>query len=159
MNRRKRSSQVPDRSYTTTFVVDQPPAEVFAAINRVGGWWSGDIEGSADGLGAEFTYRVEGAHYSKQEVVEFVPARRIVWRVTGSDLPHATPRNEWTGTSISFDIAETRGGTEVRFAHVGLDSELDCYEACSGAWGMLVQRNLKNLITTGHDQPNLFANL
>jgi uncharacterized protein YndB with AHSA1/START domain len=159
MGRGQRSNQESDRSYSTTFVVDQSPAEVFAAINRVSGWWSGDIEGDTAKVGAEFTYRVAGAHYSRQKVVESVPDKRIVWRVTESDLPHATPRNEWTGTTIAFDIGTSRDKTKVTFTHEGLIASFDCYDACSNAWGMLVQGNLKGLIVTGRDQPNLFANI
>ena len=43
------------RDFATTFVVDQTPDEVFAAINNVRGWWLGDIEGSTNQLGDEFT--------------------------------------------------------------------------------------------------------
>src|SRR5438874_7368128 len=46
-------------SYTISYTVDQPPQEVFDAINNVRGWWSGEITGRTDKLGAEFTYRSE----------------------------------------------------------------------------------------------------
>ena len=45
------------QNYSTSFLVDQSPAEAFAAITNVRGWWSGEIEGSTDRLGAEFSYR------------------------------------------------------------------------------------------------------
>jgi hypothetical protein len=41
--------------FTTIVIVDQTPEEAFAAINNVRGWWSGDIEGSTDKLGDEWT--------------------------------------------------------------------------------------------------------
>ena len=143
--------------YTTAIVVDQTPAEAFAAINHVRGWWSGDIDGVTDRLGAEFTYRVPGVHYSKQKIVALIPGKKVVWRVLDSDLSHAQDRTEWTGTSISFEIAPKAGKTEVRFTHIGLVPAYECYGSCSDAWGSLIQGNLRQLIATGQDQPNMFA--
>src|SRR6266571_5096435 len=42
------------QNFTAAFTVDQTPEEAFAAINNVRGWWTGEIEGSTDKLGAEF---------------------------------------------------------------------------------------------------------
>jgi hypothetical protein len=44
------------KDYTTCFTVDQSPKEVFEAINKVRGWWSEQIDGSTDTLGAEFKF-------------------------------------------------------------------------------------------------------
>jgi hypothetical protein len=47
------------QNFTSTFTVDQSPADVFAAIKNVRGWWTGGIDGRADKLGDEFSYRFE----------------------------------------------------------------------------------------------------
>lgn len=145
-----------NQNFTTTICVDQPPEEVFKAINNVRGWWSGKIEGDTDKLGAEFIYRYKDVHRSKQKIAEFVPGKKVVWHVLDSRLSFQK-ENEWTGTDIVFDISQKEDKTEVRFTHVGLVPAFQCYGDCSGAWGVLISENLRKLITTGKAQPDALA--
>src|SRR5579863_4167423 len=144
-------------SFTTIISVDQTPNEAFAAINNVRGWWSGEIEGDSDKLGAEFTYRYKDVHLSKQKVTEFIPGKRLVWHVLESQLSFAKDKSEWNGTDIVFDISEKDGKTEVRFTHTGLVPQFECYGSCSNAWGLLINGNLRRLISTGNVQTDPFA--
>lgn len=143
-----------DQNYATSFVVDQTPEEVFAAINNVRGWWSGEIEGSTDKPGEEFTYRFEDVHYSKQKITEFIPGKKVVWHVLDGYLNFVKDRTEWKGTDITFDISKKGDKTEVRFTHVGLVPQIECFNACSTAWRSYINGSLRNLITTGKGQPN-----
>ena len=145
------------RSFTTTISVDQTPNEAFAAVNNVRGWWSGEIEGEADKLGAEFTYRYQNMHRSKQKITDLVPNKKVVWHVLDSSLSFLKDKSQWTGTDIVFDVLAKDGKTEVRFTHVGLAPQIECYGSCSNAWSMLVNGNLRKLITTGKTQPDAFA--
>jgi activator of Hsp90 ATPase-like protein len=144
-------------NFTTTISVNQTRKEVFAAINNVRGWWPGEIEGDTDKLGAEFTYRYQNMHRSKQKITEFIPGKKVVWHVVDSDLNFVKDKSEWNGTDIVFDISQKDGKTEVRFTHVGLVPRFECYGDCSGAWSTLVNTNLQKLITTGKAQPDPFV--
>jgi len=153
----RKRTETPD-SFTTICSVDRTPKQAFDAINNVRGWWSGQIEGDTDVLGAEFTYRVPGVHYCRMRITELIPGKRVVWHVLDSDLSYTKARTEWNGTDITFDITRRKDGkTEVRFAHVGLVPAYECYDDCSTAWGALVKGSLRKLIATGRDQPNVFA--
>ncbi len=140
-------------SYTTTFTVDQTPAEVFAAINNVRGWWSGEIDGNTGELGDEFTYRYEDLHRSRQKIATLIPDEKVVWHVVDANLDFTRDKAEWTGTQIVFEIARRGDRTEVRFTHVGLVPGFECFEDCSNAWGFYVNGSLQNLIATGRPTP------
>jgi hypothetical protein len=139
---------------TVAFVVDKTPQEAFAAINNVRAWWSGQIEGVTDDLGAEWTYRYKDVHYSKQKIIEMSQAKKVVWLVVDSYLNFVKDRDEWNGTKITFGIAAKGGKTEVTFTHVGLTPNDECYDACSDAWGSYIKGSLRNLITSGKGEPN-----
>jgi hypothetical protein len=143
-----------NQNYSISFAVDQSPEQVFNAINNVRGWWSGEIEGDTDKLGGEFTYRYKDVHRSKQKITEFVPGKKIVWHVLDSHLSFVKDKTEWKGTTINFEIAKKGDKTEVRFTHVGLVPDFECYGACSNAWGSYITGSLRSLITTGKGQPN-----
>ncbi len=135
--------------FTTTLLVDQTPEQVFNAVNKPQNWWSGEIEGSSAKLNDEFTYRYKEFHFSRQRVVEMIPDQKVVWLVTDSSINFTKDINEWTGTKISFEITEKDGKTELRFSHIGLVPEIECFNDCSNAWTQLVHQSLASLITSG----------
>jgi hypothetical protein len=137
-----------DENFTITFTVDQTPEEAFAAINNVRGWWSGEIEGNTDRLGDEFTYRYDDVHRSKQKITELIPSQSVVWHVLEGYVNFTHDKTEWTGTDITFDISRIRDKTEIRFTHVGLVPEYECFDSCSNAWGFYINSRLRSLIAT-----------
>ena len=140
------------QNFTTTFTVDQTPQEAFAAINNVRGWWSGEIEGGTGKLGDEFTYRYQDLHYSKQKLTELIPGKKVVWLVSDARLNFTKDKTEWTGTEITFEISEKGDKTEIRFTHLGLVPQAECFNACSNAWGFYINGSLRSLIATGKAQ-------
>jgi hypothetical protein len=140
-----------DQNYTASFIVDASPEEVFAAINNVRGWWTGDpgIEGSTDKLGDEFTYQYKPYHYSKQKIAELLPGKKVVWDVLDADLSFVKDKSEWKGTKITFEIAKKGDKTEVRFTHVGLVQDIECYDSCSNGWSTYINGSLRSFIAKG----------
>ncbi|MEP6815198.1 MAG: SRPBCC domain-containing protein [Marmoricola sp.] len=132
--------------YTATFTVQQSPMEAYDAINDVRAWWTGEIEGDSRALGDEFTYRHEDVHLSTQRVVDLLPGQRVVWTVVEGYLAFVEDKQEWAGTTITFDISRAGDLTEVRFSHVGLTPDIECFGACSDAWGYYVNTSLRELI-------------
>ena len=141
------------KDFSTAILVDQTPEEAFAAINNVRGWWIDEIEGDSEKLNDEFAVRFWDIHYSKQKLAEFVPGKKIVWLVIESTLSFLSDKEEWNGTTISFDISRQGNKTEVRFTHQGLIPKIECYGACSNAWSEYIQGSLFNLITLGKGKP------
>lgn len=89
--------------------------------------------------------------------MELVPGKKVVWHVSDAELTFFKDKDEWIGTDIVFEIDRKGDTTELTFTHMGLVPTFQCYGDCSGAWGELVGRNLRNLITTGKSQPDAFA--
>jgi hypothetical protein len=143
-----------DKSLTISIAVDQSPEEVFDAINNVRGWWSGEIDGRTDELGAEFEYRYKSFHRSTQKITEFVRGKKVVWHISDAWLDFVNDKKEWIGTDIVFEITRQGDQTELRFTHVGLVPAFQCYGDCEGAWGFYVKESLRSLITTGKGVPN-----
>jgi hypothetical protein len=144
--------------FTTTLLVDQTPEEAFRAINHVRGWWSEEIEGSADRLQDEFNYHFEDLHRCQLKLIEVIPDKKVVWFVKDNYFKFAKDESEWIGTKISFEISKKDNKTQIRFTHLGLVPEYECFDICSNGWTHYIQESLRSLITTGIGQPNSTGN-
>jgi hypothetical protein len=148
-----------NKNFTTIFESDQTPEEVFNAVRNVREWWSGyyseDITGDTKELNDEFSFRAgDGAHYSKQKLVEVVPNKKIVWLITDSKLDFIKRKDEWIGTKVIFGISAKGNKTHLTFTHDGLMPEIECYDSCAPAWSQYLQNKLLPLITNGKVSTN-----
>ncbi len=140
--------------FSTTFSVDQSPKDVFGAVNNVRGWWSERIDGNTDQINEEFKYQRKEVHKCTMKIIELVPNKKVVWRVLYNYFDFTKDENEWTGTTVEFDISEKDNKTQLRFTHRGLVPAYECYNICFDAWTFYITDSLRNLIVTGKGKPN-----
>ncbi|KLT71385.1 SRPBCC family protein [Flavobacterium sp. ABG] len=142
------------QDFTTTLITNHSPEDVFNAITNVRGWWSEEIEGNTAKLNDEFNYHYEDVHHCKIKLTEVIPNQKIVWLIEENYFKFTADEKEWTGTKPTFEITENDGQTALRFTHIGLVPDYECFEICRDSWTNYIQNSLKKLITTGKGQPN-----
>jgi len=138
--------------YRTALVLCAPPRVVYQAVTSPRAWWGASVEGSTTAVGDEFTFEVQGVHWSRLRVAETRPTR-VVWDVVDARLEYVDEHDEWVGTTIVFDLDPVPDGTRLSFAHDGLLPELACYDSCSTAWRSLIHDSLRRLVTEGRGEP------
>lgn len=141
--------------FTISFTTDKTPEEVFTAINNVKAWWCEDFTGESAKPGDIFDVQFYGIHFSTHEILEITPNKTVVWGVTKSKLVFLQDVEEWTGTTIHFDIEEVGGKTQLTFTHKGITPQVECYSACSNGWTQFVGSSLQRLINTGKGNPRI----
>ena len=142
-----------EQNFHITLTVNAEAHEAIECINNVTQWWTENLEGSSHKLNDEFTVRFGDIHYSRQKLVELVPDKKVVWLVTDSRLNFLKNKEEWTNTKIVFELLPEGGETKIHFTHIGLAPQIECYDACSGAWSQYIRQSLWRLIATGKGQP------
>jgi hypothetical protein len=60
-----------------------------------------------------------------------------------------TNNAEWTGTKMIFELTPHGNKTEIRFTHLGLIPELECYERVGQGWNTVIKDYLFNYLTEG----------
>jgi len=141
------------QDFSINFLVDQSPKEAFEAINNVRNWWTEGVDGNTEKLNDEFSVQFWDVHYSRQKLIEIIPYTKIVWLITDSKLTFIADESEWTDTKIIFNIAKKGDQTEVRFTHIGLVPQIECYKDCTNAWSGYINGSLQGLIITGKGKP------
>jgi uncharacterized protein YndB with AHSA1/START domain len=140
--------------FTATFMVDQTPAEVFNAVTNPRGWWSEEIEGNTEKLNDEFNYHYKDVHAAKFKLIEVVPNEKVVWLVLDNYFDFTKDKSEWKDTKIIFEISKVNNQTQLKFTHLGLVPEYECFDICRDAWSNYIKVSLHNLIATGKGEPN-----
>src|ERR1022692_2531200 len=63
-------------------------------------------------------------------------------------------KREWKDTKIIFEISKKGDKSEIRFTHLGLVPQYECFSVCSNAWGSYIDGSLRTLIANGKGKPN-----
>jgi uncharacterized protein YndB with AHSA1/START domain len=146
-------------SYTTVLLVDASPETAYAAVTDVRAWWSEDLEGDTDAVGAVFDFRGnhEGVnvHRARIRVTDLVPGELVAWRVESNEFTFTDAQEEWVDTRIVFELVPDGDGTRIRFRHEGLVPLHECYDVCSNAWAHFIHDSLRGFIEDGRGEPML----
>jgi hypothetical protein len=78
----------------------------------------------------------------------------VVWLVVDQNFNVHEDKHEWKGTTVIFEISGKDGQTQLRFTHLGLVPQLECYGVCQNAWTKYIQISLFNFIKKGEGEPN-----
>jgi hypothetical protein len=78
----------------------------------------------------------------------------VAWLVVDATISFLQDKTEWMGTTIVFEISPKGDQTEIRFTHIGLAPDVECFEVCSDAWGGLIRGSLRSFINEGIGDPD-----
>lgn len=119
--------------YEAEIAIDAPCRRVFEAITTLEGlvgWWATSATGSGS-PGAKFELGFAGLDETITWRVDTVVAPSLVaWTcISHTGLP------DWDGTKVVFELSEHDTAlTVLKFRHIGLVPELDCFEQCHAGW-------------------------
>jgi len=143
-----------NKDFTSTILVDQAPSVAFNAIMNFRAWWSEEIEGKTDQLNETFFYHYKDVHLCKIKLIEIVTDKKLVYQVVENEFNFVKDKTEWVGTKLIFELMSEGTKTKIVFTHEGLVPEYECYNVCHDAWTSYIQGSLQSLITTGKGKPN-----
>jgi uncharacterized protein YndB with AHSA1/START domain len=122
-----------DLDYTADVAFQVPRERLFDALTTLtglGAWWTPIVSGSASVAG-EIEFGFNGLDEKiVMRVEQATPHCAVVWTcLTNTGHP------EWQDTQIVFDLLEHAPGSGLlKFRHIGLAPDLDCYSVCERGW-------------------------
>jgi hypothetical protein len=144
------------QDYSATITASLTPAATAERISRVADWWTASFTGAAEKVGDTFSVRW-GETFVDFAVADFLPAKRIIWRVTDCNLPFVEDRKEWKNTEVVFNISSVAAETTVTMTHSGLQPAVECYETCKAGWNFFITESLQNLLSENLGMPDRVA--
>ena len=138
------------RNFTYSFESSKTSDKIFETLLDPKKWWVGVFEetitGKSKNVDDVFTFLAGGGvHRTTQKMVERIPNKKVVWLVTASNLSFLEKPDEWLNTKFYFELSASGSKTKITFTHVGLQPEIECYDACSSGWMQYLKRLEQNL--------------
>jgi uncharacterized protein YndB with AHSA1/START domain len=127
-------------------VIKTTADKIYEAIitqEGLSGWWAKQTIAKPEiGFVNVFTF---GTFRNEMEITELTHNKKVEWKITHSI-------DEWMGTTISFDLEEKEGKTNLRFTHSGWKATTDTYAGSNYDWGRFMT-SLKLYCETGTGTP------
>lgn len=146
----------PDLGFCAALFIEAPAAKVYEALTTsdgLQGWWTETCEiGTTEG--GLSTFRFDDT-WKTMRIDKLAPSSEVRWHCMDSsiDLEHGSTSSEWIGTDFIFQLKSLSDQTTaLRFQHVGLLPELDCYSDCFRGWTRFLG-SLKQYVETGTGAP------
>jgi hypothetical protein len=130
----KNNNNMENKNYHTTIMVNASAEEAMKKISQINLWWRKDFLDKAEKLNDTFTVPFGEPSFVDFVISEFVPDKKVVWKVTDCYLPWFQDKKEWNNTEVVFQLSEENGKTKIDFTHVGLVPEVECYTVCEKGW-------------------------
>src|SRR5277367_3662384 len=92
-----------NKNFHRVITVNASAKEVMKRISQVNLWWAKNFSGSAEKLNDKFTVRF-GDTFVDFLISEWVPNKKVVWKVTDCNLHWIKAKKEWNDTEVVFEI-------------------------------------------------------
>jgi hypothetical protein len=127
-----------NKNYRRTIMINASAKDAMKKISQINLWWRKDFSDTTAKLNDKFTVpfgKLNGEISFVDFVIsEFVPNKKMVWKVTGCYLPWFKDKKEWNNTQVVFKISSENNKTKIDFTHVGLVPEVECYDVFEKGW-------------------------
>lgn len=145
----KNENKMKNKNYHRTIMVNTSAKEAMKKISQINLWWRKDFSGTAEKLNDVFTVPFGEPSFVDFVISEFVPNKKVAWKVTDCYLPWFNNKKEWNNTEVVFELSEENGKTKIDFTHIGLVPQIECYTICEKGWDGHVTESLLKFINEG----------
>ena len=147
-----------NEGYSRTISVGASPQDAFVALTSdFGKWWTTpDHPIHAVGDVARFNFP-PGEAFWTFKAISLVPGKLVKLKCIEANHHHEgmpdAIREEWLGTTLTWQIHVEGGKTVIRFVHSGLTPNLHCFDICEAGWDFFFVNSLKACLDTGVGLP------